>query len=188
MSKYSDLLYQGFIRVVGLSGKNFDFIKYKGIYVKHFEIICAIVIVISFSSNIVLAAGKPETNDDSAAQITTLFKQAVAKVNRGEYSKALVDFEKIVRDEPRNADAHNYIGFCYRKSGQLKDAQAAYNRVFAINPEHRGALEYQGELFLKLGDLQSAKRNLEKLIKICGKECKESSELQRAISGFMASS
>ena len=154
---------------------------------KHFEIICAIVVVIFFSSNTVLAAGKPETNDDSATQTSSLFKQAVAKVNRGEYSKALVDLEKIVRDEPRNADAQNYIGFCYRKSGQLKDAQAAYNRVFAINPEHRGALEYEGELFLKLGDLQSAKRNLEKLIKICGKECKESSELQRAISGFMAS-
>ena len=154
---------------------------------KHFEIICAIVVVIFFSSNIVLAAGKPETNDDSAIQTSSLFKKAVAKVNRGEYSGALVDLEKIVKDEPRNADAHNYIGFCYRKSGQLKDAQAAYNRVFAINSEHRGALEYQGELFLKLGDLESAKINLKKLIKICGKECKESSELERAISGFMAS-
>ena len=154
---------------------------------RHFEIIVAIVVVIFFSSNIVWAAGKPATNDDPAIQTSSFFKQAVAKVNRGEYSEALVDLEKIVRDEPRNADAHNYIGFCYRKSGQLKDAQAAYNRVFAINPEHRGALEYQGELFLKLGDLRSAKRNLEKLIKICGRECKESSELERAISDFMAS-
>ena len=154
---------------------------------RHFEIIFATAVFIFFSSNIVLAAGKPETNDDSGSQTSAFFKQAVAKVNRGEYIKALVDLEKIVRDEPRNADAHNYIGFCYRKSGQLKDAQAAYNKVFAVNPEHRGALEYQGELFLKLGDLQSAKRNLEKLIKICGRECKESSELERAISGFMAS-
>ena len=154
---------------------------------RHFEIIVAIVVVIFFSSNIVWAAGKPATNDDPAIQTSSFFKQAVAKVNRGEYGEALVDLEKIVRDEPRNADAHNYIGFCYRKSGQLKDAQEAYNRVFAINPEHRGALEYQGELFLKLGDLESAKRNLEKLIKICGKTCKESSELERAISGFAAS-
>ncbi len=154
---------------------------------RHFEIIFATAVFIFFSSNIVLAAGKPETNDDSGSQTSAFYKQAVAKVNRGEYIKALVDLEKIVRDEPRNADAHNYIGFCYRKSGQLKDAQAAYNKVFAVNPEHRGALEYQGELFLKLGDLQSAKRNLEKLIKICGRECKESSELERAISGFMAS-
>ena len=154
---------------------------------RHFEIIVAILVVIFFSSNIVWAAGKPESNDDRASKTNSFFKQAVAKVNRGEYSKALIDLKKIVRDEPRNADAHNYIGFCYRKSGQLRDAQAAYNKVFAINPEHRGALEYQGELFLKLGDLKSAKRNLEKLIKICGRECKESSELERAISGFMAS-
>jgi len=37
-----------------------------------------------------------------------------------------------------------------------------YTAALELTPKHLGALEYQGELFIALGDLESAAQNLEK--------------------------
>ena len=46
--------------------------------------------------------------------------------------------------------------------------------------------KYQGELFLKLGDLSAAQQNLARLEKLCLANCKEFAELKRAIADFTA--
>ena len=70
--------------------------------------------------------------------------------------------------------------------GNLDNAAKYYKVALEINPEHKGALEYQGEMFLKLDDLASAKGNLEKLAKLCPSGCDERAELTRAIADYMA--
>ena len=57
---------------------------------------------------------------------------------------------QAARDE-RSADWHNLMGFALRSQARpdYPAAERHYNEALRINPAHRGALEYAGELYLK---------------------------------------
>jgi len=80
-----------------------------------------------------------------------------------------------------DADKYNLLGFTARKSGNLNSAADYYSKALEINPKHIQALEYQGELYLQLGDLDKAKKNLEKIKAVCWFICKEKKMLEEAI-------
>jgi tetratricopeptide (TPR) repeat protein len=44
------------------------------------------------------------------------------------------------------------LGFSFRKMGNLDKAAFYYEKALTISPKHKGALEYQGEMFLTLGN------------------------------------
>jgi len=79
------------------------------------------------------------------------------------------------------ADKYNLLGFTARKSGDLNAAAEYYKKALEINPKHIQALEYQGELYLQLGEMEKAKKNLEKIKTICWFICKEKKMLEEAI-------
>jgi tetratricopeptide (TPR) repeat protein len=81
----------------------------------------------------------------------------------------------------KEADKYNLLGFTARKSGDLNVAAEYYKKALEINPKHIQALEYQGELYLQLGEIEQAKRNLEKIKTICWFICKEKKMLEEAI-------
>jgi hypothetical protein len=55
----------------------------------------------------------------------------------------------------------------------------------ALEPEHKGAHEYLGELYLQTGQPEKAEAQLEKLAHICGLEgCEEYEVLRVAIADF----
>ena len=81
----------------------------------------------------------------------------------------------------KEADKYNLLGFTARKSGDLKAAAEYYKKALEINPKHIQALEYQGELYLQLGEIVQAKKNLEKIKTICWFICKEKKMLEEAI-------
>ena len=81
----------------------------------------------------------------------------------------------------KEADKYNLLGFTARKSGDLKAAAEYYKKALEINPKHIQALEYQGELYLQLGEIEQAKKNLEKIKTICWFICKEKKMLEEAI-------
>ena len=56
-----------------------------------------------------------------------------------------------------------------------------YKKVLAMKPDHRGANEYLGELYLKEGKLDLAKQQLAKLDKICTFGCEEFDDLEASI-------
>ena len=73
----------------------------------------------------------------------------------------------------READRFNLLGFTARKSGDYEDAGRYYEQALTIDPEHLGALEYQGELFITLGQIDRAKQNLAKIDEACWFSCSE---------------
>jgi tetratricopeptide (TPR) repeat protein len=81
----------------------------------------------------------------------------------------------------KEADKYNLLGFTARKSGDLNAAADYYKKALEINPKHIQALEYQGELYLQLGEIEQAKKNLEKIKTICWFICKEKKMLEEAI-------
>ena len=84
----------------------------------------------------------------------------------------------------KEADKYNLLGFTARKSGDLNVAAEYYKKALEINPKHIQALEYQGELYLQLGEIEQAKKNLEKIKTICWFICKEKKMLEEAITLF----
>lgn len=91
-------------------------------------------------------------------------------------------------NEARNADWNNLMGYSLRKA-QAPDLDAAerhYSEALRINPKHRGALEYSGELYLMKGDLAKAEQRLAALDKACFLPCEEHADLKKAIQAFKA--
>jgi Flp pilus assembly protein TadD len=99
----------------------------------------------------------------------------------GRYADAVAVLEPAARDDPGDADVHNELGFALRKSGRLDEAQARYDRALAIDPAHREAREYLGELHLQRGDLARAREQLATLDRLCPTGCEERDELREAI-------
>jgi Flp pilus assembly protein TadD len=127
----------------------------------------------------VMAAG---TSDGSSAASPTIsaYDEAKAMVGEGNFAAALPKLITLTKEDPKNADAWNLLGFTYRKLGQLADSDKAYMTVLKINPNHLGAREYQGELFITTGKLDQAKANLAKLQTLCGK-CEQYEDLAKSL-------
>jgi len=124
-----------------------------------------------------MAAG---TSDGSSETAAAPYDEAKAMVAEGSYAAALPKLVGLTQNDPKNADAWNLLGFTYRKLDQLEDSDAAYLKVLAINPNHLGALEYQGELFITQGKIDAAKANLVKLQGLCG-DCEEAEDLAKSL-------
>jgi Flp pilus assembly protein TadD len=110
--------------------------------------------------------------------------EAAAKAGR--YKEAIDLLTTAVQEDPRNADAYNYLGFSYRNLGQTDNAAAMYRQALELDPNHKPALEYYGELFLTLKDLKGAQTQLARLVELCPKRCAERGELERAIAAYRA--
>jgi hypothetical protein len=66
----------------------------------------------------------------------------------------------------------------------LAAAERFYLAALKIDPKHRGALEYYGELLLMKNDLAGAELMLTRLDKACVFSCEEFRDLKEAISRF----
>lgn len=118
----------------------------------------------------------------SAAAVPTL-AEARADIKAKHWEKAIDKLGQIVKANPKSADAYNLLGYSFRNFGNKSRAMAAYKKALQLDPKHTGALEYQGVLFVMLGDLPSANANLAKLKTICGTSCEEYADLAKAIKG-----
>lgn len=143
-------------------------------------LIAAVFGLLSVLATPLLAAG---TDDGTADASTTAaaYDEAKAMVDGGNFVAALPALLAITAEDAANADAWNLLGYTHRNLGQMEESSAAYLRVLTINPDHLGALEYQGELFLQTGQPDLARANLERLKSLCG-TCEEAEDLEQAIS------
>ena len=130
-----------------------------------------------FLSSPVLSAGSydPPPNADER------LKKAIKYIDREQYDRAISELRKTADLRPKNADIQNYLGFAYRKSGKLEASGKHYAKALQLDPDHKGALEYQGELFLMTGALEKARANLARLDVLCPSGCSELTDLKAAI-------
>ena len=139
---------------------------------------------VSLAAAIPLGAAFAAGSDEATAP----GKLDVAKqaIDKGEYRTAIADLSDLEREEPDNPDVHNLLGYSYRKLGRLDEAREHYLRALAIMPNHRGANEYLGELYLEVGDLANAEKRLAVLDDECFFPCEEYSELKAAVEKYKA--
>ena len=116
------------------------------------------------------AAGKPDP-----------LGPARARIAQGDWGGAIAELQRV--NAADSADWNNLMGYCLRKqaSPDLARAERHYDAALRIDPRHRGALEYSGELYLMTGRLARAEQQLATLDKLCFLPCEEYKDLKKAI-------
>ena len=126
----------------------------------------------------------PDGGGSSGTPRSSDYKKAVKAIKKEDFSSAVTLLEEVVEKEPENADAWNQMGYSLRNLQQFDEAFAAYEKALEIEPKHKGALEYLGELFLMTDQPDLAKAQLEKLDDACFLSCKELKMLRKSIAAY----
>ena len=105
-----------------------------------------------------------------------------AKIKAKDFKGAIAELTPMLETN-QHADVYNLMGFSLRKSGDYKQAYTFYRKALDFNPEHKGALEYLGELYVETGQVDKARENVVLLKKLCPSGCEELADLEKAIAG-----
>jgi Flp pilus assembly protein TadD len=139
----------------------------------------AIVTAAALTAGSALAAGTTTTGSGEPGS-DTKFQTAVSAIKAKQFERAIPMLEEVQTRFPNSADVNNFLGYSNRKIGRQAVALGFYQAALQINPDHRGAHEYLGELYVEMKDLAKAREQLAALEKICGK-CEESEDLKRHV-------
>jgi len=104
-----------------------------------------------------------------------------AKIKAKEFKAAIADLNGLIDKGVQHADVYNLLGFSLRKSGDVKTAYTFYKKALDFDPEHKGALEYLGELYVETGEMAKAREHVVLLKKLCPNGCEELEDLEKAI-------
>ncbi|MFM1814167.1 MAG: hypothetical protein RLZ98_862 [Pseudomonadota bacterium] len=124
------------------------------------------------------AALAVDSNEDLELDLSGIRQMIKAK----QFDKAVAALERILPSE-HNADSYNLLGFSLRNLGKAHyDASLAnYQKALKLDPKHRQAREYLGELYIKMGDMAKAREERATLQSLCPKGCEELEDLDKAI-------
>lgn len=131
--------------------------------------------------------GTPEPAP-AAAPAKSAEPLAIARglIGQARWRDAIDELKRV--NQRQSADWNNLMGYAHRKQAapDLAAALQYYDAALRIDPRHRGALEYSGELMLMKNDLPGAKARLSSLESVCGPNCAETQKLKTAIASFEA--
>ena len=141
-----------------------------------------------FAAVLALAASHAFAADTapSKAEAVSPLAAARAQIADKKWAAAIEELKKV--NDKGSADWNNLMGYSLRKA-KTPDYAAAeqyYNEALRIDPKHRGALEYSGELYLMTGDLPKAEQRLTTLDKVCTFGCEEYTDLKKAVQNYKA--
>ena len=126
----------------------------------------------------------PDPVPATAAAAATPLAAARAHVANARWDAALDELRRI--NDTGSADWNNLMGYALRKSPRPDYAAAErhYDAALRLDPKHRGALEYSGELALMQGNLAKAEERLRTLDKACLFGCEEYTDLKKAVAAY----
>ena len=103
-----------------------------------------------------------------------------AKIKAKDWKAAIGELTRML-DTNRYADVYNLLGFSLRKTRDYDNALYHYRKALELDPNHKGAQEYLGELYVETGQMDKAKAMLASLQKLCPSGCEEREDLEKAI-------
>ncbi|OUR76686.1 hypothetical protein A9Q83_14055 [Alphaproteobacteria bacterium 46_93_T64] len=149
-----------------------------------FVVLYAIAATQLLSAEIVFGMGSSSDTPKAEKPMDPAFAAGKQFIDQKNWAGAVQSFSSVVKTDNQNADAYNYLGFANRQLGKMDDAFDAYGKALAINPNHKGANEYVGEAYLKIGNLLKAEAHLARLDDVCTFGCAEYTLLKRAVADY----
>ena len=128
----------------------------------NYRILCWVLpFIMLFSSSSVFPAGSD--SDDSSSSADTLdvnYLNGKEQVANQDYQAAIRYLLKAVETDPENADVYNLLGYSHRNLEMNDKAFVYYEKALSLDPRHKGAHEYIGELYLKLKQTEKKQKNI----------------------------
>ena len=106
--------------------------------------------------------------------------KARALIEAEDWAAAIKELKRL-QIQGLDADVLNALAFSQRKSGDFETAYKNYQRALKIDPNHKGAREYLGELYIQTGRIEEARAQLEILKRLCPGGCEEREDLEEAL-------
>ena len=143
------------------------------------HLLAALVLALAIPPVLAADTSPAETASDSLATARGLIAEK-------KWKDSIDELKRV--NELRSADWNNLMGYSLRnaRTPDLDAAERHYAQALRIDPKHRGALEYSGELYLMKGDLAKAEQRLAALDKACFLPCEEYAELKKAVQTYKA--
>ena len=133
---------------------------------------------------LLLGMSAPGYADSGNYSSDTDLRPILKLIESGKYESAIDQLHDELDYDPDNPDIMSLLGFSYRKTRNFEDAQTFYEWALKVEPDHKGANEYLGELYLETNQLDKAVEQLQILDNICSHNCKEYSNLKQAIDTY----
>ena len=150
------------------------------------QLTCLVAVIVSLA--VTHRAALADMPEPSPKPQSPSFEAGRKAVEAKDFKSALAHLTKAAQEMPKDADAQNLLGYSYRKLGQFDKAMEHYRTALKLDPGHRGAHEYMGELYLETDRLADAEKELQALSKVCpwfGK-CEERDDLKASIEKYKA--
>lgn len=138
----------------------------------------ALVFALGFASILPQAPAYAVDNMESTDAPDLTSVRAMIKAR--DYVAALKELRDIAEDT-QQADVYNLLGFTLRKTGDFTTSLTYYTKALELQPDHKAAHEYLGELYIEIGNTAKAREQLDALVRLCPGGCEEREDLEKAI-------
>jgi cytochrome c-type biogenesis protein CcmH len=124
------------------------------------------------------------TGTDSSGNPDALLAQGRAAFEKRDWGRAIEAFKKVLAIDPKNPEAHAYMGLMLVQAGHNEGAMSSFDRALAEDPNFPVALWGKGMLLAQTGgDPAEARRLLEKVSQMM-QPGPEKVEVEKAIAGL----
>jgi tetratricopeptide (TPR) repeat protein len=119
-----------------------------------------IAVVIFFGATLpaqtTLSSSRKPQNQSQAADKNGITAQGIKAFGRGEKDNARLLFERALKTNPKDTEAHTYLGILDDQAGNLKSAEIHFAKAARLTPKSAAAHNNYGAILLKLNRLREA--------------------------------
>ena len=88
--------------------------------------------------------------------VTDVFAAALTLQRTGDIARAVTEYQTLLAEGARSAQAHNNLGLLYQEQNRLDDAAREYRRAIAIDPRHSKAQNNLGVVRMRQARYEAA--------------------------------
>lgn len=92
------------------------------------------------------------------------FKEAIQKLQSGQFSEGKKILEKLNRKTPNDYDILYNLGMTHSELDELKSAEKCLKKCISINPDHSNAYVALGLVYHKKGEIKDAEQYLDRAL------------------------
>ncbi|MEJ2634437.1 MAG: hypothetical protein P8184_03985 [Calditrichia bacterium] len=107
-----------------------------------------------------------QTYLNDTTNVDNAMRYAKAAFERGLYEKSLKVFKQIVKLEPKNTTAMEYIGRDYESLNQLQSALRSYKEILQIEPKNAKVMSLIASIYGRLNEFVTARSYVDKAIRV----------------------
>ena len=142
-----------------------------------------IILSVAIAAATMASAGQGQRPDDQIdPRSASLVQQAQAQTASGRYDDAIDLLETALAVDPRNRSAYIALGRVAQAQRLPGKAVRYYADALRMEPNDVNALAGQGEAYVQRGAVERARRNLERVQTLCGRNaCPQAQQLAAVI-------